>query len=292
MPGCGATLSAPDFFDDLFLVLADFPERQAPTDPMWRVWRSAARTEVQHLFKDGSAVPFGPFGEISFPYHRMGNIDSLDLLGIDELIMFAFYAVNAKRYRRVLDLGANIGLHSIVLARAGFEVRSFEPDPLHFEKLRANLELNGVRTELHRAAVSFQAGRQEFVRVLGNTTGSHLSGAKENPYGDLERFSVEVEDISRHLPWADFAKIDIEGHEAALITHLDPGTWLSVDAMLEVGSTANAQAIFGHLSGGPARMYAQKVGWRPVQRVEDMPTSHRDGSLFLTGKDRMPWGRA
>jgi len=285
-------LSVPDFFGDLFVVLADRPEHHAPGDPQWRVWQGAARAEVRRLFADGTPVPFGPFGAITLPYHRMGNIDSLDLLGIDELIIFAFYAANAKRYRKVLDLGANIGLHSIVLSRIGFEVRSFEPDPTHFAKLRSNLELNGVRTELYQAAVSFEAGRQEFVRVLGNTTGSHLTGAKDSPYGDLERFSVDVEDISRHLPWADFAKIDIEGHEAALITNLNPAAFLSTDVMLEVGSPANAQAIFGHLSGGPVNMHAQKISWRRVQRLDDMPTSHRDGSLFLTGKDRMPWRKS
>lgn len=279
------------FFDDLFRVLAEYPGRHATSDPMWRVWRVAARAEVRRLFADAtpSTVSFGPFGEIRLPYHRMGNIDSLDLFGVDELIIFAFYEANASRYRKVLDLGANIGLHTIVLARAGFEVRSFEPDPVHFDLLSSNLSLNGVLSDLHQAAISFEAGKGEFVRVLGNTTGSHLAGAKQNPYGELERLSVDIEDAVPHLRWADFAKIDIEGHEAALITHLDPAMWLDTDAMVEVGTASNAEAIFAHLCSGPVKMYAQKVGWRRVQRLDEMPTSHRDGSVFLTGKDEMPW---
>lgn len=281
----------PDFFDDLFQVLAQYPERHATTDPMWRVWRAAALAEVRRLFAEGtpSFVPFGPFGAVSLPYHRMGNIDSLDLFGMDELIIFAFYNANRARYRKAVDFGANIGLHSIILGRSGFDVRSFEPDPVHFDLLTSNLGLNGVGSDLHRAAISFEAGRAEFVRVLGNTTGSHLAGAKDNPYGSLERFEVEIEAAAPHLAWADFAKIDIEGHEAALITNLDPAVWLETDAMLEVGTPRNAELVFGHLAKGPARMFAQKIGWRRVEALADMPTSHRDGSLFLTGADAMPW---
>lgn len=287
----GTSASQPDIFDDLFQVLVEYPTRHATFDPMWRVWRTAARAEVQRLFAGAvpSSVPFGPFGGINLPYFRMGNIDSLDLFGMDELIIFAFYDANRARYRTVVDFGANIGLHSIIMARAGFEVRSFEPDPVHFKLLRTNLELNNATSDLHQAAVSFQAGRQEFVRVLGNTTGSHLAGAKDSPYGALERFEVAIEAAAPHLAWADFAKIDIEGHEAALIAHLDPEVWLGTDAIVEVGTPLNAEAIFAHLARGPVKMFSQKIGWRRVRQVEDMPTSHRDGSLFLTGADEMPW---
>src|SRR5690349_11853642 len=73
-------------------------------------------------------IPFGPFGPLALPYRRMGAIDSVDLFGLDELILFAFYWANRSRYRRSVDIGANIGLHSIVMARCGLAVRSFEPD--------------------------------------------------------------------------------------------------------------------------------------------------------------------
>ena len=36
-------------------------------------------------------VPFAGFGDIKFPYTKMGSIDSLDLFGTDELIIFSFF---------------------------------------------------------------------------------------------------------------------------------------------------------------------------------------------------------
>ena len=36
-------------------------------------------------------IEFGDFGNIYFPYYKMGAIDTLDLFGIDEMIIFSFY---------------------------------------------------------------------------------------------------------------------------------------------------------------------------------------------------------
>lgn len=106
----------------------------------------------------------------------MGAIDSLDLFGIDKLVIFAFYWSNSGRYKRTLDMGANIGLHSIMMSRCGFQVTCFEPDPHHFSLLTRNLSDNNINSVTAvNAAVSVKEGTMEFVRVLGNTTGSHLA---------------------------------------------------------------------------------------------------------------------
>jgi FkbM family methyltransferase len=279
--------------EDLFAVIPTLPERHATSDPVWRIWNVVARESIARLFAspNPSSIPFGPFGTLVLPYVEMGKINSCDLFGLDELILFAFYAANRSRYRRVVDFGTNIGLHTIIFARCGFQVRSFEPDPHHIEILEHNLKLNHVETDLCRSAVSVVSGEAEFTRVLGNTTSSHLSGAKAAPYGELERFAVKVEAAAPHLAWADLAKIDIEGHEGVLITGLPPNTWVATDAVLEIGTPDNAALVFEHLSGSEINMFAQKTGWRRVMSLADMPTSHREGSLFISSKTEMPWTR-
>jgi FkbM family methyltransferase len=277
-------------FDDLFELIPQFSERHAPTDALWRIWKAAALPAVEAAFHDAATAQlFGPFGELAFPYVKMGNIDSLDLFGIDELIIFSFYNSNRGRYRNVVDFGANIGLHTIILSKCGFNVRSFEPDPAHLQLLNANLARNNVASDVRAAAVSLKDGVADFVRVIGNTTGSHIKGAKTNPYGPVEVFKVQLEAAGPHLAWADLAKIDIEGHEAALLTGLPHDTWRSTDAVLEVGTEENAREIFAYFSGSAVKLFAQKIGWKQVTAIANMPTSHRDGSLFLTTKPAMPW---
>jgi len=172
-----------------------------------------ARREVEGLFCEckPKAREFRPFGNLIFPYYKMGAIDSLNLFDLNELIIFSFYWINRKKYHRVLDAGANIGLHSIILNKCGLDVRAYEPDPQHLEILQRNLMLNGcLGIQVFNAAISSRAGEMEFVRVLGNTTANHLRGSKANPHGDLERFPVRVEAIGPLMAWADLIKLDVE----------------------------------------------------------------------------------
>ena len=84
-------------------------------------------------------------GDITLPNFAMGNISTIDLFGLDELIIFSYYRqVANSSTNKALDLGANIGLHSLVLARLGYEVTSYEPDPLHAQQFLANQKLNNV----------------------------------------------------------------------------------------------------------------------------------------------------
>lgn len=252
----------------------------------------------QHVFRGSTLcgteqvpVDFAPFGKLVFPYEKMGAIDTIDLFGLDELIIFAFYRANRNLYSRTVDIGANLGLHSILMHRNGFSVTAFEPDPVHFDLLNRNLKLNdasGVTPV--QAAVSDRDGKMEFVRVKGNTTGSHLAGAKANPYGELDRFEVEVRACTAALEGADFAKIDAEGHEVTILKAIPPTRWASLDAMVEVGTPENARELFEHFKGLPVQLFAQKTGWSRVTHEADIPTSHREGSLFVSSKAEMPWG--
>jgi len=277
---------------DLINNLSRQRDDHVPGSPGYERLKAQARQEVQRLFSsaESHSCPFGPFGEIIFPYHKMGAVDSLDLFGLDELILFSYYWANRQRYHRAVDIGANIGLHSVVMSRCGFTVRCYEPDPAHFQVLTANLEANHCdKVSPIRRAVSSRAGSAEFLRILGNTTSSHISGSKKNPYGPIEKFVVDLEAISALEGTADLFKIDAEGHEVEILSATGPGFWKKADAVLEVGTPENASAVFDHLDRMKARMFAQKIRWQQVRSLADVPTSHREGSLFITTKEEMPW---
>jgi FkbM family methyltransferase len=288
-----AARRAPAAHEVLAAIIAALPElahHHAPGGTAYQALEAAARQAVVTLFgQGGTDVPFGPFGPITFPYHAMGAVDSLDLFGLDELILFAFYWQNRGTYRKTADIGGNIGLHSLVMARCGFAVETYEPDPEHVALLQANMRANGIASvHVNEAAVSAEAGEAEFLRLRGNTTGSHIAGAKSDPYGEIDRFKVRLEAFSKIAAAVDFAKIDAEGHEAVIITSLPAAQWDGLDVMLEIGSDANAAAIFDYAAGAGVRLFTQKTGWRRAQSLADLPTSYKQGSAFLTRKDAMP----
>jgi FkbM family methyltransferase len=247
--------------------------------------------EARPEFEAGRPVPLGELGPIVFPYERRGAIDTIDEFGLDELLIFAFYWRNRGTYRAAVDIGANLGLHSIVLGKCGFKsIRAFEPDPKHLAKLRRNLALNRIDgCEVREAAVSDKDGRMEFVRVLGNTTGSHLAGAKSAPYGELERFEVPVVDCRKAVADVDLAKIDAEGHEAVLLKCLPDERWRSLDAIVEIGTEANARLVHERFATSGINLFSQKSGWERVTRLAQMPASYKEGSLFISAKNEMPW---
>lgn len=285
-------MSSTSILENLFLALPSLSGQHAPDSRLYELLRQVARREVENLFyeQEPTVREFKPFGELVLPYYKMGVMDSLNLFDLDELIIFSFYWTNRRRYRRVLDAGANIGLHSIILSKCGFEVRAYEPDPTQFETMQRNLALNNCSSvQAVNAAVSSKAGEMEFVRVLGNMLGSHLAGSKANPYGKLERFPVKVEAFAPLIDWADLVKLDVEGHEKEVILSTNREQWRNTDALIEVENERNAAAIYEHFKTLRVRLFSQKINWELVRDVDDVPTSYHEGTLFATCKSEMYW---
>ena len=282
-----------DHLDHLLTFLAAYPQHHARDSEFYRFAEGLAKEafhEAQPAFVAGEAVTIGEIGPVVLPYEKMGAIDSIDLFGLDELLMFAFYYRNRGRYKKAADIGANIGLHSILLAKCGMAVEAYEPDPVHHDKLVRNMKLNDVTGCIaHQAAVSAKDGTMQFVRVLGNTTSSHLAGAKPNPYGELERFDVEVRDIRPIAQRVDLFKIDAEGHEAILLGALGDDAWTRVDAFVEIGTSENARAVFERFAGTEVNIFSQKLGWACAESIADLPASYKEGGVFVSKKTVMPW---
>ena len=62
-----------------------------------------------------------------------------DLFAFHELSLFAKYIQLKNKFKYALDVGANLGLHTIILCRLGYKVKSFEADPSTL-KLQRNLK--------------------------------------------------------------------------------------------------------------------------------------------------------
>jgi FkbM family methyltransferase len=245
-----------------------------------------------HNSVSSAEISFAELGLIKFPFFEMGQINSAKLFGLDELILFSFYYANRDRYKKTLDLGANIGLHTLVMKKLGFQVTSYEPDSVHLVQFKKVMKFNDLDTEgLTPKAISDKRGTMEYIRILGNTTGSHLLGSKEEVYGATETVSVEVDDILEVLDKGkfDFVKMDVEGHETVLLNRITAQSIATTDIMLEIGSEKNAKEIFTILSDKKIPAYAQKINWGRVEKLEDLPNHHTHGSLFLSMQGPPNW---
>jgi len=91
------------------------------------------------------------------------------------------------------------------------------------------------------------------------------------------------------MPSVDFIKMDAEGQEKLIVFSINEQHWDDTDMIVEVGSDENAAAIYEHLRKIGVRAFAQKLGWRQVESLDDMPSNYKNGSLFITRKPAIPW---
>ena len=83
--------------------------------------------------------------------------------------------------------------------------------------------------------------------------------------------------------------MDVEGEELKILQSTTALNWKSTDMILEVGSSENANDIFHHCNKINVNMFSQKNNWNKVLSISDMPESYKEGSLFISLKDEMPW---
>jgi FkbM family methyltransferase len=81
------------------------------------------------------------------------------------------HGISLSRDSCVFDVGANIGLFDVYLARnyPGIRIFSFEPFPQTFEVLRANAELHGVNSRLFECALGEERGVLNFTFYPNNS---------------------------------------------------------------------------------------------------------------------------
>ena len=132
--------------------------------------------------------------------------------------MAARVAALADRTGVIYDLGANIGLYSVVFASdSRRRVLAFEPFEIPLGFLRRNIEINGLKNvEIHQVVLTDYEGTCRFTLDTVTLCTSHVSAEGEPgvefPCCDLDTYR------ERHgLPTPDVLKIDVEGADMPLL---------------------------------------------------------------------------
>lgn len=118
----------------------------------------------------------------------------------------------------VIDVGANIGAHTIWMAKHAQKVYAFEVQRLVFQILCANIAMNDLKNVwAYHAALGEKAGKvgvpqlREDVEV---NLGSY--SLKSGEAGDVIVPMIRLDDLQ--LPRCDLIKIDVEGMECEVLS--------------------------------------------------------------------------
>lgn len=120
---------------------------------------------------------------------------------------------NLTRDDVCVDVGANIGYLTLIMARYARLVYAFEPDPRSRAILNYNIRLNGYSNV---TVISFAVSdRRGCARFYQNAEPLYSGLVPHNGIDSV--FQVETVTLDSMIPWANLVKIDVEGTDAAVL---------------------------------------------------------------------------
>lgn len=134
--------------------------------------------------------------------------------------VLARFAEDVRPSDVVWDVGANVGVFSVVAAAAGAETVAIEPHPENVDRIRDNLRRNGLGGRVRQLALSDAAEKRQFRTSTPGRTGSFGSldgNGTDEESNDDGAFPVRTVRgdalVDDGLPRPDVLKIDVQGAE-------------------------------------------------------------------------------
>jgi FkbM family methyltransferase len=144
---------------------------------------------------------------------------SLDLYGEFSEGEVALFAQIVKPGMLVVDVGANIGAHTVFFAKAvgpGGRVIAVEPQRILYQMLCGNLSLNAIGNTFAQHAGLGSAPGSILVPPLNYGANFNFGGLSLGDFKEGEQVAVTTLDALA-LPGCHLVKIDVEGMEAQVL---------------------------------------------------------------------------
>ncbi|SDD09373.1 methyltransferase, FkbM family [Variovorax sp. CF079] len=245
--------------------------------------RYAASRILKSLIMNKVLVP--EFSQRAAANHPQMVVFSSDLIGqginmygyweFEELEVLAqWLKANGHVGGAMLDVGANIGNHSIFMSRYFEAVHAIEPNPRSYEVLALNANL-AENIHCHQVAASDTNGTLRFEQEAGNIGGTYVLPEGWQPTGKAmelpcRRLDEEVADVRD----VRLVKIDVEGHEYAAIQGMKG--ILDRDSPILV-----FEQHFGEFVDGKSKVVEllRSYGYTEFHSIDRIPSTHNAGKL-------------
>lgn len=153
-----------------------------------------------------------------------------------------------------VDVGANIGNHTLFLARRFECVYAFEPHPALFQILQGNCAWNGVKNvQCINSALSDTSGKMYLGQELSNNSGTFSLNHEKSPSDQevvVERGDSILQGVKHPVA---LIKVDVEGFENEVLNGLQriikkhsPVVWFEARDSLSAEATINLLRKWGY----------------------------------------------
>ena len=154
----------------------------------------------------------GPYQVVLLPHDHISNVIRHSGQPY-EPILVSIVRELTKPECVIVDVGANLGNHTIYWAKAGRRVVAFEPNPLTRSALLESVRLNNLQglVDVRSVALGAKTGTGTLHTLLAGNQGA--VAVEQAVGGDIE--VVRLDDLA--LPHFSVIKIDVEGSEESVI---------------------------------------------------------------------------
>ncbi len=274
-------------------VYSSIPFKQ-PVYTLLRALVPLPRSVYQHLhFKGIITVDVGEGRTFRMRHHGYMIENELFWRGMEgwERISFRLWKELSHRASIIVDIGANTGVYALIAQAANPQAQVIAVEPILrvYDKLMENIALNGSRIRAFRAAITDHDG----TGIIYDQKGAeHVLAVSMEPDwgGNKGRESVEIP--VRTLPSImkeagggpiDLLKIDVEGHEAAVLEGArDLIRQDRPSILIEVLTSESAVRLEPYFEGcGYIYFAIDELSWPPV-RIPKLEKSPHYNILVIT----------
>ena len=101
--------TAKERMESIVRLIPEFVPYHGKENDLYR--RFSEITESYFTDFEGDVIDIAPVDGLVWPHTSLGNLTSYNFFcSFDEWLLYSFYWVNRGRYRKVMDIGANIGV--------------------------------------------------------------------------------------------------------------------------------------------------------------------------------------
>ena len=175
----------------------------------------------------------------------------------------------------VYDIGSNVGYHATAFSQISRNVYCFEANPDHFQLLKLNLQDN-AHCRIQNIALGKENGTI-LVEEFDATTPSNYGGVKVGAASGREVRMAAIDTLG--LPPANLMKIDVEGHELAvlqgatnMIKNQNPFIYF------EAAETQDFREIYNLLTGLDYKLY-----WLVIMNYNPDNFNKNSENIFANG---------
>lgn len=240
--------------------------------------------------------------DLLFSFHK-GDVIGRDIaykLGVygeDYVNCYMKKHLGLKPGATMLDVGANLGWYSVVMAReCGLKIYSFEPDPFNFSMLSKNIRNNNIKgVQAFQYAIADREAKMKLHLYKTYNTGRHslIDHGKTGKFVEVDTVTIDGFMAKQGLSAepVELLKIDIEGFEMAAFR----GARETLKRCRYVFSEFSPE-IMKSINEDPAGFtdLFENLGFRAFNIISEEhaePVDHKSLRSWQTGVHNILWSR-